>query len=272
MLPHYSPLKVAEVFRTLHALYPDRIDLGVGRAPGGTHLEAFALRRDRSQRHTLDDFPEQLAELLAYLRGAFPADHPFARIEVSPAMPGAPDVWVLGSSMWSSALAAQLGLPYAFAHFIDSRPTRAAVENYRFNFEALHPDAAPRTIVAVGAVCADTEEAARRLSQSLRLLRLLLLVGGRLGPIAPPEEAIARLAELPEVGPSERSEWPRVFVGDPEQLRARLTQMATELGVDEVMVVTVVHDHEARLRSYGLLAEAFGLGPAGGGWRAGGGG
>jgi luciferase family oxidoreductase group 1 len=259
MLPHYSPLKVVEVFRTLHALYPGRIDLGLGRAPGGTHLETFALRRERSREIQLDDFPEQLAELLAFMNEAFPAGHPFARIEVSPALAGGPDVWLLGSSMWSSSVAAQVGLPYAFAHFIDPKPTRAAVENYRYNFENLRRDAEPRAVVAVGAICADTEEEARRLSLSLKLFRRLLLLGRRIGPIPSPEEASAQLAELPDVGGGARSEWPRVFVGAPEQLRDRISGMATALGVDEVMVVTVVHDHAARLRSHELLAQAFEL-------------
>lgn len=261
LLPHYSPLKVAEVFLTLEALYPGRIDLGVGRAPGGTPLETLALRRDRSRRLPADDFPEQLAELLAFLgKGGFADDHPFARIEVSPAVPRPPDVWLLGSSMWSSAAAAEFGLPYAFAHFIDPAPTRRAVESYRENVAALHPNAEPRALVALGAICADTEEEARRLSQSLRLFRRLLLEGGRIGPIATPEEAVARLGADRGPAPADRgSEWPRVIVGAPEQVRERLTRMASELHVDELMVVTVVHDHGARLRSYELLAEAFGL-------------
>ncbi len=109
LLPHYSPLKVAETFRMLHAMYPGRIDLGIGRAPGGSGLEAFALRRDRGERLQNDDFEEQLLELLAFLHHQFPSEHPFARIKVSPDMPGAPDVWLLGSSSWSSDLAAKLG-------------------------------------------------------------------------------------------------------------------------------------------------------------------
>ncbi len=120
MLPHYTPLKVAEVFRTLHALYPNRIDLGIGRAPGGGQLEASALRRYRGDNATptyRDDFPQQLAELLAFLHHLFPPTHPFSRILVAPDSPGAPDVWLLGSSPWSAAAAAEFGLPYAFAHF-----------------------------------------------------------------------------------------------------------------------------------------------------------
>src|SRR5580704_5630969 len=112
LLPHYSPLKVAEVFRMLHALYPGRIDLGIGRAPGSGGLEAFALQRDRSHRQQAVDFPDQLTELLAFLHHDFLAEHPFSQIKVSPEMPGGPEVWLLGSSAWSAVLAAQFGLPY----------------------------------------------------------------------------------------------------------------------------------------------------------------
>ena len=131
MLPHYSPLKVAEVFRTLHAMYPGRVDLGVGRAPGGGPVESQALRRDRtseSMHGAADDFPEQMAELLIWLGQAqgegFPPRHPFRKIEISPMMPGGPTVWLLGSSMWGTAAAAQWGLPYAFAHFFSPVATR----------------------------------------------------------------------------------------------------------------------------------------------------
>ena len=143
MLPHYSPLKVAEIFRMLHALYPGRIDLGVGRAPGGTPLDTFALQRYRGQQLSSDDFPQQLLELLAFLNRDFPAKHPFSRLTVSPDMPGCPEVWLLGSSMWSAAAAAQLGLRYAFAHFIDSNPTRAALEHYFSHFTASRDLSAP---------------------------------------------------------------------------------------------------------------------------------
>ena len=135
MLPHYSPMKVVEQFKVLHALYPDRIDLGLGRAPGGSPLDSFALRRERENQPKEDDFPRQLMELLAFLNRGFRPDHPFSRIELSPEIPGIPEVWLLGSSMWSAAAAAQVGLPYAFAHFIDPNHTRQAIEYYRTHFK-----------------------------------------------------------------------------------------------------------------------------------------
>ncbi|HLJ61358.1 MAG TPA: LLM class flavin-dependent oxidoreductase [bacterium] len=259
LLPHYSPFKVAETFRVLHALYPDRIDLGIGRAPGGGPLETFALRRDRG-REFPDDFPDQLVELLAFLRGGFPADHPFSRIEVTPDMPGVPDIWLLGSSPWSASAAAQLGLPYAFAHFINPQPTRAAIDYYREHVVAVNASAASRTILSLGAVCAETEEEAHRLYASLRLRRLLRQTGDR-GPIPTPEDAIARLAGVGDEPSDDDGEWPRYVVGTPEHVHGQLTGIAAELRVEELMILTVVHDHQARLRSYRLLAETFGLAP-----------
>jgi luciferase family oxidoreductase group 1 len=257
LLPHYSPLKVAEVFKMLHALYPDRVDLGIGRAPGGTQLEAYALRRDRTQ-PMKDDFPEQLIELLHFLDGDFPPNHPFSGMHVSPAMPGGPEVWLLGSSMWSANAAARFGLPYAFAHFINQEPTRKAIEYYKTHFTPSKYLSEPRAIVALGAICADSEKEAERLFSSARLIGRRLRQG-ILGPVPTPEEAIEELRSvrgptLPELG-----EWPRYFVGIPAKVREELTQVAETLGIDELMIVTIVHDHQARLRSYELLAETFGL-------------
>src|ERR1700687_4462756 len=170
LLPHYNPLKVAETFRVLHALYPDRIALVIGRAPGGTPLDSYALRRDRDSQPPGDDFPKLLVELLAWLHGGFPADHPFNRIAITPAMPGAPTVWLLGSSLWSASAAAQLGLPYAFAHFIDPMPTRPALEHYRSHFIASN-GSKPQTILALGVICAGTADEAERLASSVRVFR-----------------------------------------------------------------------------------------------------
>ena len=259
LLPHYSPLKVAETFRVLHALYPDRIDLGVGRAPGGTALEAWALRRDR-ERQQADDFGSQLVELITWLEGTFPPDHPFSRIKISPAMPGAPEIWLLGSSLWSASAAAQLGLPYSFAHFIDPQPTRRAVEYYRSHFAAAESSGNPRVMLALGAICAESEAEAARLLTSARLFRRRIRQGD-IRPIPTPEEAIAELDPAPEMPPAADDEWPRYFAGRPETVRDRLIDMASVLNAEELMVVTIVHDHAARMRSYELLAEAFGLTP-----------
>ncbi len=257
MLPHYSPLKVAETFRVLHALYPGRIDLGVGRAPGGTPLDSFALQRNRQQ-PPADDFPQQMVELLAFLNRGFPAKHPFSRLTVSPDMPGCPEVWLLGSSLWSASAAAQLGLRYAFAHFIDPHPTRAALEHYFSHFTPSRELSAPQAIIALGVICADTEAEAGRLLTSARLFRRRIRQGD-VRPIPPPEEAIAELGPSAEAPPTELGDWPRYFAGTPDKVRGQLIDMASALHVEDQMVVTIVHDHRARMRSYQLLAEAFKL-------------
>ena len=260
MLPHYSPMKVAEQFRMLHALYPDRIDLGIGRAPGGTGLETFALMRDRKRHEVADDFPNQMAELLAFLNHSFPSEHPFNRIKLTPAMPGGPEVWMLGSSMWSAAAAAQFGLPYAFAHFIDQRPTRSAIEYYFSHFAPSDYLPKPTAIVALGAICAETNAEAQRLAASSRvLIRHIRRGEPRLVPR--PEEALKELESVSDPEPSVMSEFPRYHIGAPQELRDKLIDMASQLHVEELMIVTIVHDHRARMRSYELLAKAFELRP-----------
>jgi len=263
MMPHYSVFKVAEVFRTLHALYPGRVDLGIGRAPGGGPVEMLALQRDRKSRHA-DDFADQVTELLAYFDQNFPERHPFANLRVSPHMPGAPDVWMLGSSMWSSAAAAAFGLPYAFAHFFSPVPTRAAIETYRRGFQPSdRPEArsAPEAMAAVGVICADTQEEADYLHASVRLLQRRIRLNDR-RPIAPPEEAQRELQALGDIA-VEEGEWPRYFVGTPQRVGRDLRAMAEALGAEEMVVNSITWNHAARLRSYSLLAKEFGLEEAG---------
>ena len=260
LLPHYAPLKVAETFRTLNALFPGRIDLGLGRAPGAEALEAFALRRTRDKAgFDVDDFPQQLVELLAFLRAGFDADHPFSEIHVTPEAPGAPEVWLLGSSAWSATAAARLSLPYAFAHFINPTGTRLCLGRYVGQFEPSEAAASPRALAAVGVVCAETDAAAEHQAAVYRAMGRRIRLGIR-APLPPPEEALKELAEGPPI-PQPESEWPRVFVGAPATVHGQIEAMAAALGVDEIMAVTITHDHMARVRSYELLAEAFQLQP-----------
>ena len=169
MLPHYSPLKVAETFSLLAGLFPGRIDLALGRAAGTDPLTTFALQRDRRQAAP-DDFPQQLAELLGYLDDRLPPDHPFARLaETLPGRPERPEPWLLGSSPQSAIWAAELGLPYAFADFINAGGAEIAAL-YRERFaEHEHAGVKPRTAVAVWVICADSDEEARRLAASGRM-------------------------------------------------------------------------------------------------------
>lgn len=265
MLPHYTPLKVAETFRTLHALYPNRIDLGIGRAPGGGPIEATALRRYREAPPNAlqrDDFPDQLAELIAFLHHDFPAQHPFSRVLVAPEAPGAPDIWLLGSSMWSAQAAAEYGLPYAFAHFFSGDSTRHAIQHYQENFRtnvALGDDArrAPEALAAVGVICAETQVEAERLALPVKLLQLRIRQNDR-RPVATPTEAAAELATYGTL-PVERTEFPKYFVGTPDRVRKDLLAMTGALGIRELVVNTITHDPAARLRSYTLLAEAMAL-------------
>jgi luciferase family oxidoreductase group 1 len=249
MLPHYSPLKVAEVFSMLAGLYGDRIDLGIGRAPGTDPQTMFALQRDRRQRSP-DDFPEQLAELLAYLEDDFPGEHPFARLAtLLPGLPARPAPWLLGSSPQSALWAAELGLPYSFADFIN--PGGAEIARlYRERFRPTSRGAAPYVSVAVSAVCAETDGEAERLASSGRMA-FVQLRHGRPGTIPPVEQALAFLAEEPDAF---HATGRRTLVGSPETVRAGLAQVVADYGADEAMVVTIVHEHAARRRSYELLA------------------
>ena len=259
MLPHYASFKVAEQFRTLHALYGDRIDLGIGRAPGGGPVESLALRRERRVQ-PVDDFADQLSELLAFLDEGFPPAHPFARVRVSPNMPGGPDVWLLGSSMWSSAAAAEFGLPYAFAHFFSALGTRSAVEAYKQNFVPSRHREYPQATVAVGVICAETQGEADYLHASVRLLQRRIRLGDR-RPVASPDAALRELRAFGgEMGNSnEEGEWKRYIVGTPDRVRVELEAMAGALDIDEVIVNTITWDQAARLHSYDLLAEVMEL-------------
>jgi luciferase family oxidoreductase group 1 len=270
MLPHYSAFKVAEVFRTLHAMFPGRIDLGIGRAPGGGQLEAYALRRNRKS-PVPDDFPQQLAELRAFLHpDRFPADHGFGNILVAPDSPGAPDIWLLGSSMWSAVTAAQQGLPYAFAHFFSPVQTRQAIEHYQRNFVPSPDRATPEATLAIGVICADTDAEAQRLHASVRLLQRRIRMDDR-RPVAAPDDALRELAALPTApnplipftagsfDAPEDTEWPRYFVGTPDRVATQLRNLAHELEINEIIINTITHDHEARKHSYSLLAEAIAI-------------
>jgi luciferase family oxidoreductase group 1 len=255
MLPHYSPFKVAETFSVLAGLYPGRIDLGLGRAAGTDPMTTHALQRDRS-RAMPDDFPQQLAELLAYFDATVPVSSPLARLaKVLPGRPETPEPWLLGSSPQSAVWAGELGLPYAFADFINSGGAEIA-DLYRRGFaDGVRLDA-PRTAVAVWGLAADTEEEAHRLASSSRMA-FSMLRRGRLIEVPPPETAERFLASEGAQISMQR----RTIVGTPAQVRAGIEDAAAEYGAEEVIVVTITYDHGARRRSYELIAQEFGLAP-----------
>lgn len=268
MLTHYSPLKVAEQFRLLETLHPGRIDLGLGRAPGGDGRAALALRRgagppagiptpDPWAEDEVAGFPDQVRDLIGFLGNDLPPEHRFATVRAMPAGPGVPEIWLLGSTDASAACAAHFGTAFSFAHFINADGGAAVTRAYARAFRPSPRLAAPQASAAVFAVCADTEAEAERLSRS-RDLFIVRLYTGRAGPYPSVEEA-----EHYPYSPREQAivhhARQRTVAGAPEQVRDRLLDLAAEYGVDELVVVTITHDPKARLRSYELVAEAFGL-------------
>ncbi len=261
MLPNHAPLRVAESFRTLEALFPGRIDLGIGRAPGSDPRTTLALRRSRDAAGG-EDLPGQLSDLFAFGGGGFPPGHPYQGVAAVPAGVPLPPVWLLGSSDYSARLAGQRGLSFAYAQHINPYGAEEALEVYRENFRASETLAEPRAMLTVSAVCADTEAEADELGTSLDLA-WLRLYAGRPSPLPSVAEARAH-----PYTPAERAQVQvnrdRLIWGDTGVVRDRLCALAGRVGVEEVMVTTMVHDHAARLRSYALLAQAFGAAPGAG--------
>jgi len=256
LLPYYSPLKVAEQFRMLEALYPGRIDLGIGRAPGGDQVTALAIGEGRYP--GAERFPEQVQYLAAYLDGTLPPEHPFAGVKVMPAGPTAPEIWLLGSSDYSGALAAQLGLRFAFAHFISADGGDAVMREFRRRYQPSQREPVPQTLLCVFVICAETAEEAERLAASITLRRLNTDHGVN-APVPNHEEARTypyTEADRRRIAHHRR----RVVLGTPEMVHARLLELREQFQADELMAITITGDYDSRLRSYELLAGAFSLG------------
>ncbi|MEU2164299.1 LLM class flavin-dependent oxidoreductase [Streptomyces chengbuensis] len=276
MLPNHAPLVIAEQFGTLEALAPGRVDLGLGRAPGTDGATAAALRRTDTLGSSMpeaggggaDDFPQQLAELTRFLDDDFPDGHPYARIHAVPGpvqatAPGGvqsvarPPVWLLGSSGFSARLAGVLGLPFAFAHHFSARNTVPALDLYRDSFRPSAVLDAPYALIGVAALASDDAREARRqvMTGALSMLRLRT---GRPGLIPTPEEA-----EAYDFAPMEREfveGWlGNIVHGTPDEVRAGLDELQKRTGADELMITANAHGGGARLRSYELIADAYGL-------------
>jgi luciferase family oxidoreductase group 1 len=266
LLPHYSPFKVAETFSVLSGLFPGRVDIGIGRAAGADEMTTFALQRERRYPGA-DDFPQQLAELLSYLDGSIVADHPFASLAgILPGRPERPEAWLLGSSQDSAIWAAQVGLPYAFADFINPWGGEL-VRLYRERFTPSEDVSQPRVAIAVSALCADSDEEAHALATSSRMAAILQHEGR---PIPVPSvETAERFLATRDGGDTAAMRRRRVVIGAPATVRSDIEQVADVYNAEEVIVVTIVHDHRARVRSYELIAEAFGLSPGVAGTSAG---
>ena len=255
LLPYYSPFKVAEQFRMLEALYPGRIDLGIGRAPGGDQMTALAMGEGRYP--GAEKFAEQVQYLIAYLDESLPQNHPFAGVRAMPAGPTTPQVWLLGSSDYSGALAAELGLRFAFAHFISAEGGDAVMQEYRRRYQPSRREPEPRTLLCVFVICAETASEAERLTASISLRRLNMDYGVN-APVPNHDEAACypyTEADLRRIAYHRR----RVVAGTPESVRERLLELAAGYGADELMAITITGDYGSRLRSYELLAGAFEL-------------
>jgi luciferase family oxidoreductase group 1 len=257
MLQHYSALKVAESFRVLETLYPGRIDLGIGRAPGSDQITARALAGPGGL--GVDDFVDKVADVLGFLHGDLPAEHPFGGVLAMPTGPTAPEVWLLGSSDQSASLAAHFGVGFSFAHFINADGGAEVTRAYAQAFKPSAAMAEPHASVAVFVVCAPTEEEAVRLAQS-RDLFIVRLYTGRSSRYPTVAEAEAYEYSPREWMIVEHARRRRV-VGTPAQCRERLEALAAEYGVDELVVVTITESWQTRVRSYELLASAFNLAP-----------
>lgn len=256
MLSHYSPLKVAEQFRVLEALFPGRIDLGVGRAPGSDHRTAAALAHGPGAL-SIEHFGEQLQDLQGYLTGTLPPGHPFRDVRATPDTEGAPELWMLGSTTAGAAYAAQLGWSFCFAHFITPEGGEDVIRGYKRRFCPSTVRQQPRAALGVSVTCAETDAEAERLAMSRWVWRLGQDQGQR-GGVPSPEEAAAYpllATDLPYLEYMRA----RSIAGSPARCRAHLEQLAARYDADELVIVTITYDFAARLRSYELLAEVFGL-------------
>ncbi len=256
MLPNHAPLVVAERYKMLEALFPGRIDLGLGRAPGTDGATAYALR-SRLDRREGDDFLERLHELILWETRDFPPGHPYNNVVAMPDDTPLPPIWLLGSSDYSSELAAQIGMAYAFAHHFATHDAIAAMTAYRSHFKPSGWRAAPHAILGVAVVAAETDAEAERLASSADLNRLRR-DRGQYSPLPSPEEAQAYPYTDADRASVARNR-SRLFVGSPATVLQKLQPLIKASQADELMVITPVYDHEARKKSYSLLAEAFGL-------------
>ncbi len=254
MLPNHAPLMVAERFKVLEALYPGRIDLGLGRAPGTDPATSHALRR-RQGISDQDDFLERFNELMLFETRGFPAGHPFANVKAMPADVPLPPIYLLGSSDYSAQLAGHIGAVFAFAHHFATFDAADAMRLYRESFKPSPSHAKPYAILATHVVCADSDEEADRLARTVDL-NFVRRAKGEYLPLASPEEATAY-----DYAPVDRariaSNRQRMSIGSPATVKARLAPLIEATQAQELMVTTMIHDHAARKHSYELLAGIF---------------
>ena len=254
MLPNHAPLMVAERFKVLEALFPGRIDLGLGRAPGTDPATSYALRRRQGVSEE-DDFLDRFNELMLFETRGFPAGHPFANVKAMPADVPLPPIYLLGSSDYSAQLAGHIGAVFAFAHHFATFDAADAMRLYRESFKPSPSHAKPYAILATHVVCADSDEEADRLARTIDL-NFVRRAKGEYLPLASPEEATAY-----DYAPVDRariaSNRQRMSIGSPATVKARLAPLIEATQAQELMVTTMIHDHAARKHSYELLAGIF---------------
>jgi luciferase family oxidoreductase group 1 len=250
LLPYYSAFRVAETFRMLEALYPGRIDLGIGRAPGGSQRTAQAVGGGAMP--DARDFAQQVWQLREHFHGSLPDDHPFKRVRLQPEVDTAPQIWLLGSSDYSGALAAELGLSFAFAHFINPHGGEVVTQSYRKNFRG---KGRPNVIVCAFAICAESEAEAERLAAPIDLRRLHMALDID-SPVPTYEEAGGHKYSQEEKR-YVMGQRARAVIGDAARCKRELTEMAARYEADEMMVLTITGDYASRARSYELLSEAM---------------
>ena len=256
MLPNHAPLMVAERFKVLEALFPGRIDLGLGRAPGTDPVTSFALRR-RQEVGTEDDFLERFQELILFESNAYPEGHPFRNVHAMPSDVPLPPIWLLGSSGYSAQLSGMVGAGFAFAHHFSDYDAVAAMLSYRDHFRPSQARDKPCAMLAVAAVCADSDAEADRLATTLDL-NWVRRARGEYLPLASPEEA-QNFPYTPVDLERIRRRRARLFTGTPDTILAKLTPLLEATNADELMVTTMIYEHAARRHSYELLADAFGI-------------
>ncbi|MDB5507059.1 MAG: 5,10-methylene tetrahydromethanopterinreductase [Devosia sp.] len=254
MLPNHVPLRVAESFRTLNGLFPDRIDLGIGRAGGSDGRTLNALRSFGGEH-----FSSQLAELMAFEDDSFPAGHPFAGVRVVPEAVTLPPITLLGSSGASATAAGELGMGYGFAAHFSATPPRPAFDAYRAAFIPSVQFPEPHAILCLSALVAPTDEEAEYLNGS-QALSWALFHSGQIRKLVTPEAAAAHeyTAQERAIITGQRRQW---IVGSAATVKAIIDAKVADTGADEVMVTTTMWDYDLRLRSFALLAEAYGLEP-----------
>lgn len=257
MLPNHSPLKVAEWFKTLEMLHPGRIDLGLGRAPGTDQLTAFALRRSR-EALTADDFPQQAAELIAFLTDRWPEGHPFAAVRATPVVDTQPELLMLGSSGWGSAFAAANGMTTVFAHHMSPELAVAALRAYRENFVPSELGSEPRVIVSALALASDDPDTAEDFRAGWALGMQRIRSGETTRPTIEEIQDFRRSDAYARLAPGLQG---RVFAGTAAEVATGLRSLAAEAGADEVTLVCPTPDHAAKVRSLELLASEFALTP-----------